>query len=179
LVSAVPLQDVEKYCVERELDGFACSGFVAVDLKPEELPRHEESLLLQKPWALDDNKITGAQQRIDAGLTSIPERNRFYHRDHVGMYLPGRHRSFHPASLKRNANVLIVHFRYSPWNPQSLQRKMQILNRVDPKDLARGWGIQHASKADQLELERQKLMPLAEDLRQHPIASRSAAFKSA
>jgi len=56
---------------------------------------------------------------------------------------------------------------------------MQILDRVDPKDLARGWGIQHASKADQLELERQKLMPLAEDLRQHPIASRSAAFKSA
>ncbi|MCA3352264.1 MAG: hypothetical protein INF97_16890 [Roseomonas sp.] len=59
-----------------------------------------------------------------------------------------------------------------------LKRKMQILDRVDPKDLARGWGIQHASKADQLERERQKVMPLAEDLREHPIASRSAVFKT-
>jgi hypothetical protein len=179
LVSAEPLQHMEKYCLEKDLDGFACSGFVAVDLKPDEMPHHEESLLLQKPWAIDDNKITGAQKRVDAGLTSIPERNRFYHRDHVGMYLPGRHRSFHPASTRRNPNVLVVHFRYSPWNAEALKRKMQILDRVDPKDLARGWGIQHASKADQLEVERQKVMPLAEDLRQHPIASQSAAFKSA
>ena len=149
-----------------------------MDLKPEQLPRQEESLLLQKPWAIDDNKITGAQQRLEAGLTSIPERNRFYHRDHVGMYLPGRHRSFHPASTRRNPNVLIVHFRYSPWNAQLLQRKLQILDRVDPKDLVRGWGTQHASKADQLERERQNVIPLAEDLREHPIASRSEAFKS-
>jgi hypothetical protein len=133
---------------------------------------------LQKPWAIDDNKITGAQQRLEAGLTSIPERNRFYHRDHVGMYLPGRHRSFHPASTRRNPNVLVVHFRYSPWNAQLLQRKLQILNRVDPKDLARGWGTQHASKTDQLERERQNVIPLAEDLREHPIASRSETFKS-
>jgi hypothetical protein len=177
LVSASPLADIEKYCVEKNLDGFACSGFVAVDLKPEQLPRHEESLLLQKPWAIDDNKIIGAQQRLEAGLTAIPERNRFYHRDHVGMYLPGRHRSFHPASTRQNPNVLVVHFRYSPWNAQSLQRKLQILDRVDPKDLARGWGIQHARKADQLERERQKVIPLVEDLRNNPIASRSDIFK--
>jgi hypothetical protein len=49
---------------------------------------------------------------------------------------------------------------------------------VDPKDLARGWGTQHASKADQLERERQNVIPLAEDLREHPIASRSETFKS-
>ena len=145
--------------------------------QPEQLPRQEVSLLLQKPWAIDDNKIAGAQKRLEAGLTSIPERNRFYHRDHVGMYLPGRHRSFHPASTRRNPNVLVVHFRYSPWNAQLLQRKLQILDRVDPKDLARGWGVQHASKADQLERERQNVIPLAEDLREHPIASRSEAFK--
>ena len=178
LVNASPLPDIENYCVERKIDGFACSGFVAVDLKPEQLPRQEESLLLQKPWAIDDNKITGAQKRLEAGLTSIPERNRFYHRDHVGMYLPGRHRSFHPASTRRNPNVLVVHFRYSPWNAQLLQRKLQILDRVDPKDLARGWGAQHASKADQLERERQNVIPLAEDLREHPIASRSVTFKN-
>jgi len=177
LVNASPLPDIEKYCLKHNLDGFACSGFVAVDLKPEQLPRQEESLLLQKPWAIDDNKITEAQQRLEAGLTSIPERNRFYHRDHVGMCLPGRHRSFHPASTRRNPNVLVVHFRYSPWNAHLLQRKLQILNRMDPKDLARGWGAQHASKADQLERERQNVIPLTEDLREHPIASRSEAFK--
>ena len=93
------------------------------------------------------------------------------------MYLPGQHRSFHPVSTRQDPNVLVAHFQYSPCTAQLLRRKLQILDRVDPKDLARGWGIQHTSKADQLERERQKVIPLVEDLRNNPIASRSDIFK--
>jgi hypothetical protein len=177
IISAAPLVQIENYFTQKGMDGFSCSGFIAVDLEPNRPPNYDEPLLLQKPWAIDDNKIRLSQERLEAGLTSVPERNRFYHKDQVGMYFPGRHLSHHPASRRRNANVIIVHFRYSPWNSEFLARKLQILGKVDAKDLARGWGVQHLKDKSELDAEYERVKPLAEDLRKHELASRSDVFR--
>ena len=176
LVSVNSLRKVEEWCEQNNLDGFACSGFVAVDLEPDILPTHDQSLLVQKPWAIDDNKTLERVDRINRGLTDTPERNRFYHRDQVGMHFPGRHRSHHPASRRRRPDVMVIHFGYSPWNDSALARKIQIQQRLNSKDLARGWGIQHLRGEKEWNAEYEKVKPLAEDLRNHPLASRSNVF---
>lgn len=173
LATTVPLEALENVILSEGRLGFACSGFIAVDLEPAVAPERGRPFLVQKPWAVDDNEVLEPDRRLELGLKQMPYRNRFYHCDRVGMYHPGRHKSFHPDSQFRILDAMLVHLAYSPWNEHTLARKRQIATKVDPKDIAWGWGLQHVQEDTAWEQEYRKLRSLAIDLRTHEFGSRA------
>ena len=48
-------------------------------------------MVTQLNWGFNDNSDISSEKRIEMNLTGFPSRNRFYHKNPVGMYYPGRH----------------------------------------------------------------------------------------
>jgi hypothetical protein len=152
---------------------------LVVDHQPTVAPTTSLSLPVQKHWGVDDNAELSIQQRLSLGLSQIPFRNRFFHRAEVGMYQPGRHKSFHPDSNFRLLDLMIFHFGYAPWNENGLRRKLQIAGKLNPEDLQRGWGVQHQKKTEELQRDYELIRSSATDLNEHPLASSAIAYAGA
>ena len=170
LAPTSPLAEIERHLVEQGRAGCAGSGYYVVDEAPDSLPVHEQPLLTQKHHGFDDNAITDAEQRQALGLDPMPMRNRFYHRDPVGMYIPGRHRSYHPDSTLRLVDLPIFYYGFAPWNERVLRRKLQIRGKLRPEDVKRGWGAQHVRDEAAWNAAYDKLKPASGDLMAHPRA---------
>jgi len=173
LLSTHPLSEIEAIVRSRGVNGFACSGFVGVDPWGGTEPTYLENLLAQKHWGFDENEVlTNAKSAQLWGLGG-PYHNRFYHNLEVGMYLPGRHKSFHPDASRRMPEVMVIHLAFSPWNQKFKQRKRQIGARVDPRDLSRNLGRHHTWRDEELESQYKRALSIAVDLGCHPIAGKA------
>ena len=172
ILSNPSLSEIEKFLSSQHKVGCAASGMHMVDIEPENPPKHLNSLIIQKPWAVDDNRFRRRWLRTLMRYNSLPRRNRFYHCLPTGMYLPGRHASFHPDSRFRLKNLLLLHFGFSPWTEALINRKTQISTKVPEIDKVRGWGIHHFRSTEQLEFDRKKLhaKPII-NLNNHEIAA--------
>lgn len=164
LMPALPLGHIERDLVRMGREGCSASGMVMIDHQPEIEPSYEESLVAQKTWGLDDNAELNPQQRQARGQTPAPHRNRFFHRNATGMYHPGRHASFHPDSRVRLLELMVFHFAFAPWNKHLVSRKTQILQKICPEDIKRGWGLQHQKTVDDLERDYKHILASAIDL---------------
>ncbi len=173
LMPTVPLETIERELLNRGRAGCAASGILIVDDKPQILPTINQSLPVQKHWGIDDNANLSLEGRVARGLPPEPFRNRFYHCSDVGMYYPGRHRSFHPDSLYRLLDLMVFYFGHAPWNENLLLRKTQIATKIDPQDLNRGWGDHHHIKKNELQKNFKLIASSAIDLRTHPYASKA------
>jgi hypothetical protein len=169
LVSTVPLGAVEKFLAENGKTGCAATGYILVDDDPATAPDYQNPLLMQKHWGFNDNDVLDPRERKQRGFTDMLYRNRFYHSNPVGMYQPGRHRSWHPDSGFRLDDLAVLHMGYAPWNERLLQRKLQIASKVPKSDTDRGWGHHHFRTAEDLEAEYRKVRESATDLLAHPI----------
>jgi hypothetical protein len=179
VMPTVPLEIIERELTRIGRLGCAASGMVVVDHQPESQPTKSLSLPAQKHWGVDDNAEPEKEVRVALGLSSMPCRNRFFHQGEVGMYLPGRHRSFHPDSTFRFLDLMVFHFGYAPWNEDVVRRKIQIADKLPPGDLQRGWGWQHLKKTDELQRDYDLIRASATDLNAHLHASRAIAYASA
>jgi hypothetical protein len=173
LMSTVPLSVLEEYLVQNGRMGCAATGMLMVDDKPDTLPDHDIPLPLQCHFGVDDNTIVDPEQRNALTLPALPQRNRFYHRNEVGMYHPGRHSTFHPDCHFRMADLMVFHYCYAPWNEPVLRRKVQIGTKVRPEDVNRGWGWQHLRGVEHLQQDYLKIKQAAIDLRGHSFANRA------
>lgn len=176
LMCTAPLQVLEQQLARDGRIGCSASGMLIVDDHPGEEPDPNQPLPLQRHFGLDDNAITDPAQRRDLGLPVSPQRNRFYHRNEVGMYHPGRHTSFHPDCQLRYVNLMVFHYGYAPWNERVLQRKMQIASKVKVEDLKRGWGVQHIRGREQLEQDFRRIHAASFDLKTHEHARAAIDF---
>lgn len=167
LMSSAPLSVLEQQLSQGGHTGCAASGMLIVDDQPDAEPDPAVSLPLQRHFGLDDNAVADAAQRQALGLPALPQRNRFYHCNPVGMYHPGRHQSFHPDSRTRIVNLMVFHFGYAPWNARSLARKTQIASKLKPEDVSRGWGAQHTRGLAELQQDFERIRAGAYDLRLH------------
>jgi hypothetical protein len=173
LMPGAPLPLIEGQLQSQGRKGCAASGIIVVDHQPGVAPVPGQALPLQKHWGFDDNAVLDPNERQAAGLTPMPYRNRFYHCDTVGMYHPGRHRSFHHDSLIRMVDLMVFHFGYAPWNDEVVQRKTQIKAKLKPDDVKRGWGLQHMKDTAAWNAEFERMRSRASDLREHPQAGRA------
>ncbi len=176
VMPVVPLDVIELELTRLGRVGCAASGMLVVDHQPEVLPSINLSLPLQKHWGVDDNAELQPNLRVARGLPLYPYRNRFFHRSAVGMYYPGRHKSFHPDSEFRLLDLMVFYFGYAPWNENVLRRKTQIAAKLNPEDLQRGWGAQHLKKSDELQREYKLIREYATDLHDNLHASRAINY---
>ena len=179
LMPTMQLEIIERELTRLGRSGCSASGMLVVDHQPTVAPTTSLSLPVQKHWGVDDNAELSIQQRLSLGLPQIPYRNRFFHRAEVGMYHPGRHKSFHPDSNFRLLDLMIFHFGYAPWNENGLRRKLQIASKLNPEDLQRGWGVQHQKKTEDLQRDYELIRSSATDLNEHPHASSAIAYAGA
>ena len=173
-----PLDIIERELTRMGRAGCAASGMVVVDHQPEVRPATSLSLPAQKHWGLDDNAELQPQLRLARGQTLGPHRNRFFHSSEVGMYYPGRHKSFHPDSGFRLLDLMVFHFGYAPWNADFVRRKIQIAAKLNPNDVQRDWGVEHLKKTDELQRDYELIRASATDLNAHLYASRAIAYVS-
>lgn len=80
-------------------------------------------------------------------------RNRILHSHNTGKYYTGRHFSEHETKVLDDS-PLIIWYGYSPWNRHTLDRKLQIQNRIPAKDFREGIGVHHLTKIHELEKEK-------------------------
>jgi len=170
IMSSVPLNIVEADLLKLGKTGCALSGVIMADAMPASEASDEIPLPLQYFYGVDENTIFDSKVRFEMGLNPIPARNRFYHCNEVGMYEPGRHRSYHPDFLYRTPQVMVFAYGFAPWNNKMKARKLQIKPKLKDLDLKIGWGTHHAKLLEEHEVNFLKLQKHATDLRTHPFA---------
>lgn len=154
LISDTKLDEIEDHLKKEKLDGCKTSGFTMIDKNPLDKPKSEIGLVEQKPWGIPDNIPQNILVRkILRQPKKIPHRNRFYHCLPTGMYSIGRHFSMHPHAKNRCLNMMTLHYGFSPWCNEFINRKLQIGQKVPESDKKNGWGTQHFYDKNKLEEE--------------------------
>ncbi len=171
LMTAKPLDDIERELLDRGRGGCACSGMIIVDEKPDHHPSPSRPLVLQKHFGIDDNcvgdqTVEDRQHRRSLGLDQNVLRNRFYHSHAIGMYGPGRHNSTNPDYHFRNPDMFVFYYAFAPWNHAGIARKTQIASKIRAADLARGWGTHHTFAKENWQTQFDKIQANAYDLSQ-------------
>lgn len=177
LMCSVPLSQLENSLKDMGRVGCAASGMLVIDDNPDLIPSPDLPLPLQKHHGLDDNALTSQEQRIAIGNIGLaPTRNRLYHSNAVGMYYPGRHGSFLPDATFRIMNLMVFVYHYAPWNERTIRRKMQIGSKLNPQDVARGWGGHHLRDENTLQGDYLRKKAVSLDFNDNPYARDALAF---
>jgi hypothetical protein len=155
--------------------GCVASGVIIVDHQPDFIPTGKLSLPEQKHWGLDDNAELQPQLRLEMQFEQ-PMRNRFFHSSEVGMYLPGRHLSYHPDSRFRLVDLMIFYFGYAPWNQEMIHRRLQIKAKLDPLSVQRGLVSHHLLTTEELQRGYELVRSRATNLMEHPHAGQAIAL---
>jgi hypothetical protein len=165
LLSTVDLSIIEAHLESGGRVGATCSGYILIDNMSDRALSYDTPLLSQIHFGFSDNQPDiSAEKRLATGIGIHPGRNRFYHKNIVGMYYPGRHRSFHPDANYRLEDLLIFHCHHAPWNEQMMQRKLGIASKLDPEDIKHRWGFHHLRSSNELSAQRETALSLSYDL---------------
>ena len=142
--------------VSDDLDGWMVEGVTMVDPEPEAVPSRDIGLVRQKH--------VGFLERDNDFKDQFNRHSRLYHRARFGAYSPGRHHSHLPRIGHGDTNANVLWYVFSPWQPEFIQRKLQISGRIPERDRKAGFGFQHSYPQQHLEHLRQSLLPYAIDL---------------
>lgn len=95
--------------------------------------------------------------------------HRFMHNMDRGYYSPGRHAITHPdAKIDSDPELMILWYGFAPW-PESIQRKLQIQERIPESDKRAQMGIQHIQNVVSIDNLWKKNLCLAGDLKDDPV----------
>jgi hypothetical protein len=124
--------------------------FIMVDSDPEVQPSYNSSLIEQKHHGIHYH-----------GRDPLARRPRLVHNKKRVDYPLGRHYpDFNTDKLK------VLWYGWSPFNKKTIDRKLQIQNRIPESDKARGFGSQHITDAEKLNITfRRDFYPFAIDLK--------------
>ena len=124
--------------------------FIMVDAEPEVLPSYDKSLIEQKYYGIHYH-----------GRDPLARRPRLIHNKTRVDYPLGRH---YPDFITDKLKVLW--YGWSPFNKRTLDRKLQIQNRIPDTDKARGFGTQHIADEETLnQIFRRDYFPFAVNLK--------------
>lgn len=122
-----------------------------VDTNPSDIPTYEHPLIQQKyNGFVGNNNINGD--------------TRFIHNYETGHYGVGRHHTLHPVN--KILPFLIFWYGFAPWTEHTIQRKLQIKNKIPLADQQAGLGYQHLWTRDDLEAIYQSMLETAEPILQ-------------
>ena len=108
--------------------------FIMVDVEPEILPSYNKPLIEQKYHGIHYH-----------GRDPLARRPRLIHNKTRVEYPLGRHYPDYNTDKLR-----VLWYGWSPFNKRSLDRKLQIQNRIPESDKARGFGSQHIADENKL-----------------------------
>jgi hypothetical protein len=117
-------------------DSFILPCHTMVDKDPLTQPNHNLSLVEQKPHGIKYNSTPGFKNR----------RPRCIHKQKNIKYPLGRHYDTDPTTDE----LEILWYGWSPFNEQTLTRKLQIQTRIPESDKAQGFGREHITTRDRL-----------------------------
>ena len=124
--------------------------FIMVDIEPEVLPSYDKPLIEQKYYGIHYH-----------GRDPLARRPRLIHNKIRVDYPLGRH---YPDFITDKLKVLW--YGWSPFNKRTLDRKLQIQNRIPDTDKARGFGSQHIANEEKLNvIFRKDYLPFAINLK--------------
>lgn len=138
---------------------FSIRGTVVVDppnVYPSEYPLLDQPLALQRYFGYFEDEHPRPGRLL--------ERSRFLHSHTHGAYDIGRHRMGHPC-YKHPDGALVLWFGFSPWNDQTIARKLQIQSKIPDSDKKKGLGVQHLVDTSGLEILYHQEVEKSEDLR--------------
>lgn len=90
-------------------------------------------------------------EEVRSALLITHDRKRMIHNAEIGAYLPGRHVSNLPRQLSVGREVNITWFGCAPFTEETLQRRLQIKNKIPLSDKLAQRGFQHQIDRSQLE----------------------------
>ena len=124
--------------------------FIMVDAEPELSPTYSKSLIEQKYYGIHYH-----------GRDPLARRPRLIHNKIRVNYPLGRHYSdYNTDKLK------VLWYGWSPFNNKSIERKLQIQNKMPESDKTNGFGSQHVTDLDKLNTTfRSKYFPFAINLK--------------
>ena len=160
------MRSVLKNLETRSKSAVRISGYAMVD--PSDL--HQEVLDFDETlWS--KYHIGVPEHEIDMSYppseTSRPV-GRLMHSNATGRYSVGRH-AWHTDNGELPRSIAsILWYGFSPWSPQLVSRKTQILGTLTQKDLLVGRGTHHFDRIDLIDKVRQKYLELSYDLNSLP-----------
>jgi hypothetical protein len=144
--------------------GVRTNGIVLVDeLKDRNAPLSKEHLILQKHFGYLESDYSPITQYNPL------HRSRFLHYASDGNYTLGRHQTMHSSFIE--PNLFLLWFGYSPFE-YIKARKLSFKNRMSPRNLNMGAGLQHVWDEEQLEN-----AFLRESLRSYDLISKIPEYK--
>lgn len=158
LLPALPLELIEREVEKNNLTGISTIGYWGIDNEPDVNPSYDFPFPVQKHWGF--NEI----EKLNATGLSHPVMQRFYHKTPVGMYTPGRHRSYNPDSRFKANELLIYKLAYTPWNSEFQKRKTQAAIKVPASGLKFGFSNHLVRKLPELDSEYNSLLAHSTDL---------------
>jgi hypothetical protein len=140
---------IEQDCEKNNLNGFRAIGVVLVDSTNNIKVDSDVPLIEQKNHGFTESNFDYNAAKLS--WYPGPSRSRIYHKNVIGLYFPGRHKSLLSKVPAVIDGAYIFWFAFSPWNSDFLKRKTQIAQRLDPDDISKGWGYQHTLDYGQLD----------------------------
>lgn len=177
--------DAEVMDVERSIDGFKMTLTATEFLHCNDLPSFLDGIVNQglhgariAPVAIVDMHYR-ADISTDIPLTDQchtgfmgnymePYKSRVIHDHADGAYSIGRHSSGHGDIASHPGGALLLWYGFAPWTTETMQRKLQIQNRIPDSDKKGGMGVQHIITEAQLDEAWQRNVAMSGNLRQVP-----------
>jgi hypothetical protein len=110
--------------------------FIMVDNQPEDIPTYGRSLIEQKYYGIHYQ-----------GRDPLARRPRLIHNKNRVDYPIGRHYPQHNTE-----KLKVLWYGWSPFNDKLIDRKLQIQNRIPYADKVRGWGSQHITDYEKVNI---------------------------
>ena len=146
LFAPSPLNDLNKYFLQRNVEYLKTWGVCMVDIDPENIPTHDMPLFAQKYHGMIKDYVGPSfDPHLDyyKGLYG-----RYYHNQPFGKYGSGRH-TVHSMNQAGVSNVFTLKYKYSPWNDTTIKRVQQFKNKIPQNDLNSNKGLPHMQSEDE------------------------------
>ncbi|MBF0160107.1 MAG: tetratricopeptide repeat protein [Magnetococcales bacterium] len=128
-------------------------------------PDHQQLLVTQRWHGFFED-----EKKCCPEITHL-ERSRLLHCLPDGGYHGGRHVTLRMSYIHPHG-AIIIHFKYSPWTKEFIERKLFVKERLSPEDIQNEHGRQHLWSVPQMEEKRAYESQIVMDLREHPVYRR-------
>lgn len=129
--------------------GYQIPAMVMVDNEPDNLPDQKRDIIDQKRYGIHYNE-DGFRIR----------RARLLHDKDGHKYTLGRH--YEPYNTE---DFILLWYGWSPFNEETIKRKVNIQNRIPKEDFSRGFSLEHRISVEELNNQyKTKFLPMARDL---------------
>ena len=127
LFTPCPLNDINKFMIDNDLNYIKTWGVCMVDIDPHILPTYDRPLIEQKHHGMISGYETPLSFILTQGHSWYTDTfrywySRYYHNEPFGKYSGGRHFVHSDENVFNSGDIFTLKYKYSPWNTNALER---------------------------------------------------------